>query len=401
MKSTARSLLLGIGLAALSGPVIGADQSAAVVGGNESFALDLYANLRSRENNLFFSPHSISTALAMTYGGARGETAAQMAKTLHFSLPQERLHSAFASLQQQLNDSATAKDFELSVANALWGQSGELFLDPFLSLTRQHYGAGFRETDFRRNAEAARKTINGWVEEQTKKRIENLIPQGAVDSSTRLVLTNAIYFKGKWAKEFSKTSTSNEPFHVAAAETIKAPTMRQKGDFRYGMNNGVQILELPYKGDRLAMVILLPETNDGLPALEKSLSRDRLNAWITQASFAEVDVSLPKFKMTCQFSLAENLIAMGMTNAFSRAADFSGINGKRDLSISAVLHKAFVDVNEEGTEAAAATAVIIRTTSIAVKKQAVFRADHPFLFLIRDTRSGAILFLGRVVKPEV
>jgi serpin B len=379
----------------------------AVIAGNSEFALELYVklsgdpNVRPASGNLFFSPYSISTALAMTWAGARGETEKQMAEVLHFSLPQEQLHPAFGFLEKQLNAEGEERGYELSVANALWGQTGYGFLKEFLTLTKENYGAGLREVDFVNAAkrEKARKTINSWVEKETKEKIKDLIPQGVLDALTRLVLTNAIYFKGDWAVEFDKKETTDSLFKISADKEVTVPLMYQKGDFKYAQEDKLQILELPYKGDELSMVVLLPTEVDGLAELEKSLRPKNLNRWLTLLRKQEVHVYLPKFKMTTgPLELSGILKAMGMKDAFSMAADFSGMTGSRDLFISNVLHKAFVAVDEKGTEAAAATAVVMTLTAVPVASP-VFRADHPFVFVIKDNRSGSILFMGRVVNP--
>ncbi|MCX6355409.1 MAG: serpin family protein [Candidatus Aureabacteria bacterium] len=372
----------------------------AVVEGNTSFALDLYGRLRKEEGNLFLSPYSISTALAMTYAGARGETEKQMAKVLRLPLEQKQLHLAFSELQNKLNEDGKKGAYELSVANALWGQKGYPFLKDFLAMIKNSYGGGLNEVDFIKATESARTTINTWIEKKTNNKIKEIIAPGVLNDLTRLVLTNAIYFKGKWATQFEKKNTKEAPFILADGKKVNIPMMYQKSDFRYMEKEGCQILELPYKGDALSMLLLLPGKTDGLPALESRLVRDGPGGWLaSMQGKREVVVYLPKFTMTKEFMLADVLRAMGMTDAFSLPpADFSGMTGKKDLFISAVIHKAFVDVNEEGTEAAAATAVVMRASSV---QMTVFRADHPFLFLIRDNRSGSILFIGRVVNPTL
>jgi len=372
----------------------------AVVGGNNAFALDLYGKLREREGNLFFSPFSISTALAMTYAGARGETEAQMAKVLHFPPGREKLHPACKTLIDDLNARQEKGGYELSVANALWGQKGYGFGKVFLHVTRTYYGAGLNEVDFVKAAEAARQRINKWTEEKTRGKIKDLIPPGVLTELTRLVLTNAIYFKGDWAAQFDEKATRDAPFTLLDGEKVDVPMMHQREDFGYMERETFQALALPYVGKELSMVVFLPKEVGGLAELEKSLTAKNLAKWLPALRKRKVRVWLPKFKMTSQFRLDKTLMAMGMADAFTRAADFSGMNGKKDLFISAVIHKAFVDVNEEGTEAAAATAVVVGITSVAPRRHVVFRADHPFLFLIRDNKSGSILFMGRVVNPQ-
>jgi len=379
-------------------PAAPSKEAVQVAEGCNRFAFDLYARLKDGEGNLFLSPYSISTALAMTYAGARGETARQMAKTLRLPASGEAVHGAYGSLQGGLNAAGEGGAFELVVANRLWGQKGFEFLPDFLALVEKNYGAGLEQVDFARATEEARKTINAWVEKQTRDKIKDLLKPGILDAMTRLVLTNAIYFKGKWAEEFDKKLTQDEDFFLTPEKKVAAPLMHQTKHFGYFDGGDFQALELAYQGDRLSMVVLLPKAKDGLAALEARLSADKVAEWIGKLRRREVQVALPRFKTTAEFSLAEVLVAMGMRDAFGGAADFSGMTGAKDLFISAVVHKAFVDVNEEGTEAAAATAVAMRLTAMP-EPPPVFRADHPFLFLIRDTRTGAILFLGRILDP--
>ena len=385
-----------------------------IVDGNNKFALELFAKLQSTKGNLFFSPYSISTALAMAHAGARNETESQMAGVLHFpvsvnlrtdssskSLPdRQQFASSFGKIIQDLNNRGQKGGYTLNVANALWGQKDYGFLQEFLKLIETSYDGRLNEVDFVRSAETARKTINAWVEKKTNDKIKDLIGEGVLDSMTRLVLTNAIYFKGNWARQFKENRTKDAPFTLADGQKINVATMNQKAEFGYMETDTFQALELPYVDEELSMVILLPKEYDALDELEKKLTPENLSQWLAQIHKCEVVVFVPKFKMTSQFSLASVLKSMGMKDAFSSNADFSGINGKRDLFISAVIHKAFVEVNEEGTEAAAATGVVMRLTSVGPAPIPVFRADHPFLFLIRDNLSGSILFIGRVANPK-
>lgn len=364
---------------------------------NNQFAFDLYRQLCSEEGNLFFSPTSIATALAMTYAGAEGETEKQMAKVLRFTLPKEQIHPAFASLLATLN-APKNEAYELRIANRLWGQKGYGFLPQFLATTRKDYGAELAQVDFVTAADQARQEINQWVEDQTNDKIKDLIPQGALNELTRLVLTNAIYFKGKWEHPFDKERTSNAPFTTLSGAKVEASLMFQKEKFKYGEAKDLQLLEMQYVGD-LAMLILLPKKADGLPALEKQLTLPNLDNWSSAMRSRKVLTYLPRFTMTEKFELSSALSALGMPTAFdSRQANFSGMNGQRNLFISAAIHKAFVDVNEEGTEAAAATGIAIGATSVQISP--TFRADHPFVFLIRDNRSGSVLFVGRVTNPS-
>jgi serpin B len=367
---------------------------------NNAFALDLFQQLRAERGNLFFSPYSISTALAMTAGGARGATEQQLVAALHFSLDRQRLHPAFADLQATLNKIQKSGHVKLSVANSLWPHNKHPFLADYLALTKRCYGVEITPMDYEHAADAAAATINKWVAEKTQNKINNIIPPGALDALTRLVLVNAIYFKGNWEQPFQKDATQSAPFMLAAGKSVSAPLMRQSREFRYAAADGVQLLELPYAGDELSMLVLLPDKIDGLADLEKKLTAPKLGEWTRQLRKREVNIFLPKFKMTTRFELSRVLMALGMQDAFGSAADFSGMDGQRDLYISAILHKAFVDVNEEGTEAAAATAVIARAMAI-MEPPPTFRADHPFLFLIREKSTGSILFLGRVADPTL
>lgn len=413
MKAFKLVLILTIVSAAMAG-LQPAEQATAkektdkqlVVAGNNEFAFELYSKLRSSEGNLFFSPYSISTALALAYSGARGETETEMATVLHLptttkdTIGQMRFHSAFGTIIKDLNSRGEKGGYELSAANALWGQKGYGFLEEYLELIENNYGGKLNEVDFVRAAETTRKTINKWVEQKTNNKITNLIPQGVLDSMTRMVLTNAIYFKGNWARQFKKDMTEDAPFTLVDGEKVDAAMMNQTAEFGYMETASFQGLELPYVDDELSMIIMLPKEIDGLDEFEKTLTVENLSKWLSKLYKREVVVSVPKFKMTSQFGLASVLKSMGMTDAFSSNANFSGINGKRDLFISAVIHKAYVDVNEEGTEAAAATAVTMKLTSVMPSRIPVFRADHPFLFLIRDNHSGSILFIGRVMNPK-
>jgi serine protease inhibitor len=371
----------------------------AVVTGNNKFALALYSKLESQQGNLFLSPYSISTALAMTCAGAKGETEKQMTQALCFaSGNKEQFNKSFGEIIKQLNASGEKGGYELTVANALWGQKDYKFLPEYLTLVRENYGGDLQQVDFATQAEAARKTINAWVESKTKDKIKELIKPGMLDSATRLVLTNAIYFKGKWASPFKAERTQDSPFTLLDGRKVNVPTMSQTDRFGYTETNDIQVLDMPYGNNDLSMVILLPKKVDGVKNLEKELAPDNLAGWLARMPRREVQVFFPRFKMASEFGLAKVLGEMGMPDAFSGKADFSGMTGSRDLFISAVVHKAYVDVNEEGTEAAAATGVTMKLTSIGIPPP-VFRADHPFVFLIRDNQTGSILFLGRLESP--
>jgi serpin B len=375
-----------------------------VVAGNTAFALDLYQVLRQQEGNLFYSPHSLSLALAMTYAGARGETEAQMAEVMHYTLSQARLHPAFAALAEALasrGQGAAGREgegFRLNVANALWGQEGYAFLDSFLEVVDRAYGAGLRRVDFVGAPEEARLTINDWVAKETEDRITDLIPQGVIDAMTRLVLTNAIYFNAAWAEPFEEGMTRDGPFYLLDGRQVSVPMMRQTTSLGYAREQGYQVVELPYDGHQLSMVILLPDAGE-LEAFEASLDAPVLEASLDALSYQSVALAMPRFEFSAKFRLEETLAALGMVDAFSDAADFSGMTGNRELFLSAVLHQAFVSVDEAGTEAAAATAVVAKLTAAPVEPVEV-TVDRPFLFLIRDLETGAVLFLGRVVDPS-
>lgn len=367
-----------------------------IVGGNTAFAFDLYRKLREDEGNLFFSPYSISTALAMTYAGARGNTESQMAQTLHFSLDQEQLHPAFASLESRLKAVQERGNIKLAVAHSLWPQIDYAFLEGFISLVKENYGVLISPVNYAQT-EAARKKINTWVEKKTEDKIKDLIPPGLIDALTTLVLVNAIYFKGNWARQFDPSLTKGATFWMRPAEGIEVPMMTQQQDFRYAESESVQVLELPYVGGDLSMFVVLPRKVDGLAELENALTAENLEKWTSDLWEREVFVALPVFKMSGKIMLGGTLASMGMTDAFGSNADFSGMDGSKSLFISEVIHQAFIDVNEEGTEAAAATAVVMaRSIPPPVP---TFRADHPFVFLIRDNNTASILFLGRVVNP--
>ncbi len=371
-----------------------------VLEGEHAFALNLYARLKQGEENLFFSPFSITTALAMTYAGARGNTAAQMATACGFDLPPERLHAAFAALIADLNSKERKQRYELVVANALWGDKRVAFAKEFLDLVEKSYGGGLRQVDFT-DPEAARGTINRWVEEQTRGRVADLVSRDAMQGAIALVLTNAIYFKSKWAFPFDSRATRDEPFTLPSGRRTSVATMNQEAHGRYAEGEDFQVLELLYKGRDVSMVIFLPKKADGLPAFEKSLTGDRLSKCLSGLRDREVIVSLPRFRIAGASRLGEILVSLGMTDAFNpKAADFSAMGGPVPIWIAAVLHRAFVDVTEEGTEAAAATAVIMKAEAKEDQPPPVFRADHPFLFLIRDTKSGTVLFMGRVMNPK-
>jgi len=390
----------------ITSPLVPTSEQALLVEGNSAFAFELYQALKGQGGNLFYSPYSISLALAMTYAGARGETARQIADTLQFLLGQDRLHPALNWLDAELakrGEGAQGKDgegFRLNIVNAIWGQKDYEFLTGFLDILAENYGAGLRILDFITETEASRLAINDWVSDQTEGRIEDLIPQGAINELTRLVLTNAIYFNAAWAYPFDEDVTANGPFYLLDGGQVTVPMMKQTETFGYVKGEGYQALELPYDGGELSMVILLPASGN-FETFEKGLRAQQVADIISGLQSNRVTLTMPKFEFKSQFGLNDVLAGMGMPIAFSPdEADFSGMTGKPELFISDVVHKAFVAVDEAGTEAAAATAVIVGVTSVPAEPPVTVTIDRPFIFLIRDIETGAILFVGRVLDPS-
>lgn len=374
------------------------------VAGNSAFTFDLYHAIREDEDNIFFSPYSISVALAMTYAGARSETAQQMADTLHFDLPQPELHPAFNALQLELSDreqsgSGAAEDerFQLNIVNALWGQIGYHFEDAFLETLARYYGAGLRLLDFASNPDESRDVINTWVSDATAGRIEDLLKPGVVTSNTRLVLTNAIYFTAAWLHPFSESATADAPFTLLDGDQVSVPMMSQVIRGQYAAGDDYQAVSLPYRGAPTSMLVVLPDAA-GFEEFEASLSAERVQGIVDALQPADVDLTLPKFEYDADLDLTTTLADMGMPAAFGGEADFSGMTGDRSLYISDVVHKAFIAVDEEGTEAAAATAVAVAESAMALNPTVA--VDHPFIFIIRDDQTGTILFLGRVLDPS-
>lgn len=371
---------------------------------NTRFAVDLFRTLNenSPTGNIFISPISISSALAMIFLGTRGTTAAQMSKTLYFDAVKE-IHSRFQSLNADINKDGAP--YILKLANRLYGEKTYNFLPDFLASTQKMYGAELASVDFQHASEGARKTINEWVEGQTEGKIPELLAAGVVDNMTKLVLVNAIYFKGKWEEQFSKTSTTDAPFRLNKKDTKTVKMMYQKKKFLYGYIEDLQcrVLELPYQGRELSMVILLPDDIEdeatGLKKIEEQLTLEKLHEWTRPENLGliEVNVQLPRFKMEESYNLTSHLARLGVEDLFTSKADLSGMSEARDLFVSKVVHKSFVEVNEEGTEAAAATAGI--ATFCMLMPEEDFVADHPFIFFIRHNPSSNILFLGRLSSP--
>ena len=365
-----------------------------------AFTTASYKQLMGGDANLILSPFNIATALSMVLAGARGQTAVEIQSVL-------RLHydstydSALGALLADLTKAGNTLGSKLHTANGLWVQRGFAIQPAFENTLANNYHAPLTPLDFVANPEAARSRINRWTEEQTKQKIQDLLPAGSLDAQTRLVLTSAIYFYGKWQDPFVTSHTQPAPFTLTAGATTQANFMNQTSNFGYTETPSAQILEMRYAGTGIAFDVLLPATLTGLPDLEKSLTLENLTGWLGRLATRNVQVSLPKFRAESQFSLRQALSTMGMPTSFTGKADFSGIDPKRGLAISEVVHKAFVDVSEQGTEAAAATGITMRTTAMRMPEQTVvFRADHPFLFLIRDTRTGVVLFIGRLTTPR-
>jgi serpin B len=387
----------------ITAPVVSASDMSTLVKGNGEFAFNLYQLLKEENGNIFYSPYSISLALAMTYGGARGETAAQMADAMHYVLAQDALHPAFNNLGIELakrGEGAKGKDdegFRLNIINATWGQKDYTFLSSYLDLLAQNYGAGLRVLDFKKDPDKSRDVINRWVSDQTEDRIKDLLPEGSITPLTRMVLTNAIYFNAAWLYPFRAEATANGIFHLESGGDVTVPMMKQTQTFGYAKSGGITAVELPYDGNELSMVVL---TNDSgtFSDFEQKLDYTTVKSVLDTLNKTRVILTMPKFEYDSEFGLKGALVKLGMKEPFLDNADFSGISRESDLHIDDVLHKAFVSVDEAGTEAAAATGVIIGTTSMPLDPVTV-TLDRPFVFLIRDIQTGAVLFIGRVMDP--
>ena len=368
------------------------------------FALELYGKLKTQPGNLFFSPFSISTVLAMAWVGARGQTESEMARTLHFNADSEKVHADFSALVARMNGLQRPNRITLSVANSLWPQREYQLKKTFLDLIQSNYDAEAHSVDFRSQPQLACNSINQWIEEKTRRQIKSVIGPEQISADTLLVLCNAIYFKGAWETRFDPNKTAPQPFMISTNETVTVPMMHLQTKVKTAESDdgSAQLLELPYSGNDLSMLILLPRdsygaTDDDLSVLEGKLTAENLRTCLAKldaASLHKTGISLPRFTTTQSFNLAKTLESMGMASTFGPAANFAGMDGTTDLFISDVLHKARVEVNEEGTEAAAATAVVMSRGM-----SAAFIVNRPFLFLIRDNGSGSILFLGRIVDP--
>lgn len=388
----------------ITAPDVPAEQLAELVAGNTQFSLDLLREIRKTdEGNVIYSPHSISLALAMTYAGARTHTEAEMASALNFMLPQSELHPAFNALDLKLSSrgknaqGSDGQPFRLNIANALWLQDGADFEISFLDTLALNYGAGVSLIDFDADPEAARLVINRWVENKTEDKIKDLLPENSITTDTVAVLTNAIYFNAAWREQFEDSATADRAFHAPTGD-IMVSTMAQLASLGYAQETGFEAIELPYDGDEVSMVILLPDPTSDLSTLEANLDGPTLHAVMADLEPELVDLTLPKFTFTTPTNLNQILRDLGMPSAFDNA-DFSGMSATMSLAISDVVHKAFIAINEKGTEAAAATAVIVGETSAPVA-DTVVHVDRPFLFVIRDRETNAVIFMGRVVDPS-
>ncbi len=364
-------------------------------------AADLYGRFGTSQDNFLFSPYSIFTALTMTYAGARSTTETEMERTLYYPFTGERLHNAAGALDSILEGNSTdggedeEGDFVFTSVNSIWGQEGMAFSSPFLDIMAKNYGSGLRLLDFAQEPEAGREIINDWVAEATQERIEELFPPGTISTETRMVLANAVYFKAAWIHQFQPDLTGEHPFYLQSGEQVSVDMMNQQARFGYAAGDGWQAVELPYAGYRFAMDIIIP---DDLSAFEQSLTGELLDEITSAIAYREILLRMPKFTFTWERGLVDDLAALGMPTAFTPQADFTGLYSGGNLYISEVRHKAFIEVNEEGTEAAAATGIGISLTSMPTEPLSV-TVDRPFIFLIRDMETDATLFLGRVLAP--
>ena len=377
-----------------------------VVDANNMFAFDIYKKLaseNSEDDNLFLSPFSISSAFALTYEGAKGETADQIGSVFYFPENIDTLRNGYLDVNTGIN--AGDPEYDLEVANALWAEETYQFLEDYINTAETYYSAETTNLDFINQPEESRVTINDWVAEKTNNKIEDLIPEGMIDSLTRLVITNAIYFKGTWVLQFDENMTAEADFTTPSGEIVTVDMMKRTDDdaiYGYAETDDLQVLEMPYEnetGKKLSMIVLLSKEND-LQEAEDALNEGEFEEIVGSIESQQVKVYFPKFKLETEYLLSDTLIDMGMPAAFTSAADFSGMDGTTGLYISDVVHKAFIEVNEEGTEAAAATAVVFaKGMSPEEETIPVFRADHPFIFMIQDDETGNILFIGRISNP--
>jgi serpin B len=397
MKSL-KSIIIALVVLLNSGMVIHAQEKIPAVTGNNKFAFKLYEEINDEEENVFFSPYSISSALAMTYNGAKGTTGDEMAEVLNFTKDKEALSADFKQLNEDFRN-FNQEDLKLHIANSLWCQQDLDFKQSFLDMNAKYYDAGIQKVNFAENYKEIRKEINQWVEKKTQNKIQDLIQKGMLDKLTRLVLVNAIYFKGMWEFPFDEKKTKEDTFYVYSECMTKADFMHRDITAKYYKDDLAKVIEIPYSGKQLSMMIIMPLEKYGMRKLENKLDNKLYESYNKSLYSTKVKLSLPKFKINAGYELNKPLSELGMKSAFGKNADFSGITDVEELYISNVIHKSFVEVNEEGTEAAAATGVVMRKTTAIMKKE-VFEADHPFIFFIKDNKTGSILFMGRVMNPK-
>lgn len=394
-------LCLGVGMIGI-GEVSAVEPPAKlteIAADTNAFAVALYRQMDDAPGNLFFCPYSIRTALLMTFAGAQGETARQMAEVLQVREPVSQVHESVQAWHASLNSKPDEQaGYQLHTANALWGQQGFMIRPAFVQQLNTFYGGGLREVDFAHALEEARQTINAWVETETEGKIVEFLKPKMLDASATLVLTNSVYFKGAWEAPFDREKTTDAPFYLTRDESIAVPMMSQIMTTNYGEDDALQVLELPYAGERLSMALVVPKQLDGLHQVEQQLSATFFPDLLRLLQPQKVMVTIPRWSMEAEVSLPDALRSLGMRDAFALPpADFSGITGGKDVYISAVLHKAVLDVNEEGSEAAATTEVVM---SRGLRRYPEFVADRPFLLMVRDRLTGGMLFLGRVVNPR-
>ena len=369
---------------------------------NNEFMIKAYNKLAldEKNDNIFFSPFSISSALAMTFAGSNTNTEVEMANALEFSANTDLFHKNFSIVTNRINEIGKKGKVKLSIANSLWLQKGYTFLDDFTKIGKEYYNAEIKNLNFA-ESEKSRQIINQWVEDKTNEKIKNLIPKGILDALTRLVLTNAVYFKGEWKEQFKKKSTKEKIFYTFKNKDVPAKMMYNKARYGYYENEKFQFLEMPYKGDDVSMFVILPKETQGLSKIESNLSLKMINLAIKGIEKKEVIVYFPKFKLELSYELSRLMKSLGMNDAFSKKADFSKITDNKELYISAIIHKTFIEVDEKGTEAAAATAVVMRVKSMPPPAEKIeFKADHPFFYFIRENSTGTILFTGRMNDPS-
>jgi len=403
MKKIILSFVIFASITSLAQNQTNAPEINSIAKANNQFAFDLYAKMSEKEKgNLFYSPFSLSSALAMTYAGAGSTTALEMGKVLHFQPNSPVFHQNFGAYLAKIAANAEG-NIEFEIANRIWVEQSVKFEEEFLERIKESYSGGVEKANFIANYEATRVLINAWVEQKTKERIKDLIPKGILNSDTRMVLVNAIYFKGDWLHPFDSLDTKDDVFHVGNGKDITAKFMHQTGHFKYADGESCKMIQVPYQGGKQSMIIALPHGFDDLDATEKELQRDGFER-LKNASQRLIQLKFPKFRMTMPLVLKEYFRALGMKTPFEDSANFSQMTKEQRLYISEIIHKAFVEVDEKGTEAAAATAVVMAVTASAsfeITYEIPFVADHPFLYYIIDNETNAILFMGRMCEPKI